>query len=45
MSDSFGNGNPVNVVEGKSYTLQARSKLSSDPSRRSAWSPKLVVEP
>jgi plastocyanin len=44
-SDTFGNGNPINVVGGKTYTFQARSELSTNPNRRSGWSPKLVVTP
>ncbi len=42
--DIFGtNDVPVDVKPGKTYTFQARSELSSDPTRRSGWSPKLVV--
>jgi plastocyanin len=43
---SFGAGNdPVDVKPGKTYLIQARSELSTNPDRRSGWSPALRVTP
>lgn len=45
-SATFGkNDNPVNVNPNKTYRFQARSQKSSNPSKRSGWSPKLTVNP
>lgn len=44
QSDIFGrNDDPVNFSGLKDYTIQARSKLKSDPGRRSGWSPSLLI--
>jgi hypothetical protein len=38
------NDNPVDVKVGRTYDFKARSEKSSNPSRRSGWSPKLSYE-
>jgi hypothetical protein len=43
-TDIFGRADdPVNFSGLKTYTIQARSKLGSDPDRRSDWSPSLIL--
>jgi len=37
------NDNPVNVQDGKTYKIQARSEKSAKPSHRSKWSPSFAV--
>jgi plastocyanin len=40
----FGEGNdPVNVKPGKTYSIQVRSQLSSNPKKHSDWSPSLKL--
>jgi plastocyanin len=40
---SFGkNGKPVDVKPGKTYKIRARSEKSSNPKKRSGWSPPLT---
>jgi plastocyanin len=45
LNGLFGrNGKPVTVRDNKTYKVRARSEKSSNPKKRSGWSPPLLIE-
>ncbi len=39
----FGEGSPAELVPGEEYSISARTQKATNPTRRSRWSPPLVV--